>query len=148
MANGCVKMEENKPGSDHITIKLPKELVAEMDKLIGALGFRSRGEIAKEAIRQLLSHYKETLNLPKLPPLPRLEHFNISENGVRILDRSLGNGVSKGRIIDVYFKPDRVTCEYCQSTNCEHVEFALSIPKVRQILLQKDWPISQRIKEE
>jgi len=138
-------MNSAKSGSDHITIKLPKELVDEMDKLIGALGFRSRGEIAKEAIRQLLSHYKESLAVPQLPPL---EHFNISENGVRILDRTLANGISRGRIIDVYFKPDRIICEYCGTDNCRHVEFALKIPKVRQILSQKDWPISSRIKEE
>jgi hypothetical protein len=138
-------MNKNKTGSDHITIKLPKELVEEMDRLIGALGFRSRGEIAKEAIRQLLSHYKESL---APPALPSLEHFNISEHGVRVLDRTLGNGVSKGRIIDVYFKPDKILCEYCQTDNCRHVEFALSIPKVRKILIEKGWPISSRIKEE
>ncbi|MEM2506204.1 MAG: ribbon-helix-helix domain-containing protein [Nitrososphaeria archaeon] len=134
-----------KPGSDHITIKLPKELVEEMDRLIGVKGFRSRGEIAKEAIRQLLNQYKENLTPPPLPPL---EHFNISENGVRILDRTLANGYSRGRIIDVYFRPERIICEYCQTDNCRHIEFALKIPKVREILSQKDWPISKSIKEE
>ncbi|MEM3640875.1 MAG: ribbon-helix-helix domain-containing protein [Candidatus Bathyarchaeia archaeon] len=138
-------MNKDKVVSDHVTIKLPKELVEEMDRLIGAMGFRSRGEIAKEAIRQLLSHYKESLAPPQLPPL---EHFNISEHGVRVLDRTLANGVSKGRIIDVYFKPDKVLCEYCQTDNCRHVEFALSIPKVKKILIEKGWPISSRIKEE
>jgi Arc/MetJ-type ribon-helix-helix transcriptional regulator len=142
------KMKSENKQPDHVTIKIPQELIEEMDKLKGVMGFRSRGEIAKEAIRQLLSHYKETLDLPKLPPLPRLEHFNISENGVRILDRSLGNGVSKGRIIDVYFRPENAWCEYCQSTDCEHVEFALSIPKVQKILIEKGWPISKKIKEE
>ncbi|MEM3788307.1 MAG: ribbon-helix-helix domain-containing protein [Candidatus Bathyarchaeia archaeon] len=138
-------MSKPKPGSDHITIKLPKELVEEMDRLIGVKGFRSRGEIAKEAIRQLLSQYKESLITPPLPPL---EHFNISENGVRILDRTLANGYSRGRIVDVYFKPDRIICEYCGTDNCRHVQFALAIPKVREILAQKDWPISKRIGEE
>ncbi|MCR8488941.1 MAG: ribbon-helix-helix domain-containing protein [Crenarchaeota archaeon] len=134
-----------KPGSDHITIKLPKELVEEMDRLIGVKGFRSRGEIAKEAIRQLLNQYKESLTPPQLP---LLEHFNISENGVRILDRALANGYSRGRIVDVYFKPDCIICEYCGTDNCRHVQFALTIPKVREILSRKDWPISKRIKEE
>ena len=143
MSNRWVIMKKSKQ-SDHVTVKIPKELTDEMDKLIGALGFRSRGEIAKEAIRQLLNHYKESLALPELP---KLEHFNISENGVRILDRSLANGVSKGRIIDVYFKPDNAWCEYCQSTDCRHVEFALNIPKVRKILIKKGWEIHKKIKE-
>jgi len=149
MTNGCVimsqeeKSEEKTKRSDHITIKLPKELVDEMDRLIGALGFRSRGEIAKEAIRQLLSHYKESLT-PQI--LPQLEHFNICETGVRILDRSLSNGTSRGRIIDVYFKPNIIWCDYCKSDSCRHVEFALNIPKVRQILLEKNWPISEKVR--
>ncbi|MEM2143941.1 MAG: hypothetical protein QW279_01150, partial [Candidatus Jordarchaeaceae archaeon] len=79
--------------------------------------------------------------------LPQLEHFNVSETGVRILDRTIGNGVSKGRIIDVYFKPDKVICEYCSAEDCKHIEFALSIPKVRKILSEKGWPISKRITE-
>jgi len=58
-----------------------------------------------------------------------LEHFNLSENGVRILDRSLANKHSKGRIIDVHFKLDKVLGEYCQSNNCKHVEFTLTYRK-------------------
>jgi len=134
---------EAKPGSDHVTIKLPKELVEEMDRLIGALGFRSRGEIAKEAIRQLLSHYKESLAQPQLQEPPKLEHFNISENGVRILDRTIISATSRGRIIDVYFKPEKVWCEYCDATNCQHVKFAMNIPEVQRILQEKGWKIKE-----
>jgi len=76
-----------------------------------------------------------------------LEHFNLSENGVRILDRSLANKHSKGRIIDVYFKLDKVLGEYCQSNNCKHVEFTLSLPEVRKILSEKGWEIRRKIKE-
>jgi len=129
-------------------VSLQRELINLIEEYIKAhpeMGYKSLADFVTDAVREKCSELKI---LVATPELPQLEHFNISENGVRILDRSLGNGVSKGRIVDVYFKPDRVTCEYCQSTNCEHVEFALSIPKVRQILLQKDWPISQRIKEE
>lgn len=39
------------------TIRIPQELAAEMDKLIGDYGFRSRAEIAKEAIRRYLRLY-------------------------------------------------------------------------------------------
>ena len=143
MTNRWVIMKKSKP-SDHVTVKIPKDLTDEMDKLIGALGFRSRGEIAKEAIRQLLNHYKESLASPELP---KLEHFNIDEQGVRILDRTLANEHSRGRIIDVYFKPDNVLCEYCQSSSCKHVEFALSLPVVRDILREKGWKIRKKIKE-
>ena len=44
--------------SDYVTIKLPAELVKEIDSLIGRFGFTSRGEIVKEAVRRLLDHYR------------------------------------------------------------------------------------------
>jgi len=73
--------------------------------------------------------------------LPPLEHFNIDEQGVRILDRTLASKTSRGRIIDVYFKPDNVWCDYCQSSNCQHVKFALDLPAVQEILNKKGWTI-------
>lgn len=36
----------------HVTLKIPRDLAAEMDKLIGKHGYRSRNEIAKDAIRR------------------------------------------------------------------------------------------------
>ena len=129
-------MENSTRPSDHITIKIPKELVDEMDKLKGVMGFRSRGEIAKEAIRQLVNHYKETLATAE-PPKPQIEHFNVSETGVCILDRTIKNGVSNGRIIDVYFRPEGIWCEYCQAKNCRHIRFALTVPKIKEIIKKK-----------
>jgi Arc/MetJ-type ribon-helix-helix transcriptional regulator len=131
--------------SDHVTVKIPRDLIGEMDKLIGSLGFRSRGEIAKEAIRQLLNHYKESLASTEQP---KFEHFNTSENGVRILDRTLANGISKGRIIDVYFKPEGVWCDYCQTNSCRHIQFALTVPAIQKVVLKKreeGWKLPQII---
>jgi len=48
---------------DHVTIKLPKELVDEIDALQGKFGFRSRGEVVKEAVRRLLDHYRNVVPL-------------------------------------------------------------------------------------
>ena len=50
----------------YVDVSLPKELIEEMDKLIGQYGFRSRAEIAKEAIRQLLLRFT-------IDPHPNLE---------------------------------------------------------------------------
>jgi len=50
----------------YIDVSLPRELVDEMDKLVGQYGFRSRAEIAKEAIRQLLLRFT-------IDPHPKLE---------------------------------------------------------------------------
>lgn len=128
-------------------VSLQRELVNLIEEYIRAhpeMGYKSLADFVTDAVREKCSELKILVATSKLPPL---EHFNISENGVRILDRTLGNGVSKGRIIDVYFKPDKVQCEYCGSDDCKHVEFALNIPKVRKILIQKGWEISKKIKE-
>ena len=52
----------------YVQIRLPKELVDEIDKLVGKLGYRSRSEIIKEAVRRLL-----------FPTPPRVEE--IKEEG-------------------------------------------------------------------
>jgi len=49
--------------NEYTTIKLPNELIAEIDKLIGKHGFRSRGEIVKEAIRAFLKQYADDVAL-------------------------------------------------------------------------------------
>jgi len=44
---------------EYVPVKIPVDLAEEMDKLKGRYGFRSRGEIAKEAIRRLITLFKE-----------------------------------------------------------------------------------------
>jgi metal-responsive CopG/Arc/MetJ family transcriptional regulator len=43
--------------SDNKGIRLPDELAAEMDRMIGKHGYRSRAEVAKTAIREFLAKY-------------------------------------------------------------------------------------------
>lgn len=118
---------------DYVTLKIPKELADEIDSLIGKKGFRSRAEVTKEALRHFLLDY---------PRHPTLEHFNLDEQGIRILDHSLATSNSpKGRIIDVYFKPDKALCAYCESTDCHHVEFALGLPEVKEMFRKKGWAL-------
>lgn len=71
-----------------------------------------------------------------------MEHFNLDENGVRILDKSLTTEHSpRGRIVDIYFKDKRAYCEHDDSFDCKHVEYALSLPVVMEILKKKGWKL-------
>lgn len=71
-----------------------------------------------------------------------MEHFNLDENGVRILDKSLTTEHSpRGRIVDIYFKDKRAWCEHDESFDCKHVEYALSLPVVQEILKKKGWKL-------
>lgn len=129
---------------EYTTVRLPKELMGEIDQIIkhGTMGYKSRAELVKEAIRDKLKTIPQT---PE-PPQPMLEHFNLSEHGVRILDRTLANGISRGRIIDVYFKPEGVWCEHCQTSSCRHIQFALTVPTIQEVIIKKrreGWKLPQ-----
>jgi hypothetical protein len=130
---------------EYTTVRLPKELIDEIDQILklGLKGYKSRAELIKEAIRDKLKTFPPMPEQAPVQALPPIEHFNIDENGVRILDRTIANGGSNGRIIDVYFKQDRVWCEHCQSADCRHVKFALTIPKVQETLRQKGWKLNR-----
>jgi len=49
-------MTEN---SDYGTVKIPSDLISEIDKVIGKHGFKTRAEVVKEALRKYLLDYKE-----------------------------------------------------------------------------------------
>lgn len=98
-----------------------------------SLGLKNDTEIIRSLINWYWKEHKEEL-------LPPLEHFNLNEDGVLILDRTL----HPNRITQVYFKPDGAHCELCESSRCRHVEFALTIPKVHEILRQKGWKIAEK----
>lgn len=117
---------------DHNTVRLPEDLTDEMDNLIGTHGFRSRAEIAKQAIREFLEKY------PKPIP-PRFAHYNISDFGCRITD------TQSPIMAEIYFKPEGVWCDLDKSNNCVHIAYAFTVPKIRRILLDlkknKGWKI-------
>jgi hypothetical protein len=118
-------------------VSLQRELINLIEEYIKAhpeMGYKSLADFVTDAVREKCEELKILTSAAELPPV---EHFNISENGVRILDRTIKNGVSKGRIIDVYFRPDGVWCDYCQAKDCRHIQFALTVPKIKEILEKK-----------
>jgi hypothetical protein len=124
-------------------VSLQKDLIGTIENYVKAhpeMGYKSLADFVTDAIREKCE--KLGIFAPETTG-PPLEHFNISEEGVRVLDRTLRNGTANGRIIDVYFKPGKILCEYCDSSNCRHVQFALSIPAVQKIMQQKGWKIKE-----
>jgi len=78
-------------------------------------------------------------HLKKAHLSPRFEHFNCYEDHVTLWDRKLE------RLVNVYFngKPPYVMCELCGRSDCEHVQFALSLPKVVETLRARGWRIEE-----
>lgn len=107
---------------EYKTVSIPIELDEEIVKLIGTKGFRSKAEIVKEALRKLIKEYSD---------LPILEHFNLDERGVKILDREVN------QVIDVFFSPKGIRCDYCEAWDCRHIQFALKVPAIKDIVRKK-----------
>lgn len=111
-------------------VRLGLTLEGEMLKRFRAVKNKWGMESNADVVRMLITDAYD--GLPQQQQ-PSLEHFNVNENGVQILDRDLN------RMIQVYFKPDKVLCEYDGSNNCKHVDFALELPEVQEILRKKGW---------
>ncbi|MEM2127800.1 MAG: hypothetical protein QXH67_06230 [Candidatus Bathyarchaeia archaeon] len=116
------------------TVKIAKGLAEAINLFLETdkakrLGYRYKGDVVNDAVRDfLLKHGIETLEA-------RFEHFNCYEDHVTIWDKKLR------RLVDVYFssKQPYVLCSLCEESDCEHVQFALSIPKVVQTLKDRGW---------
>ena len=114
--------------AEYVFQKIPKSLIDEVDKLVGLQGYRSRSEFIKDAIRNLLRDYNQILTVP------RFVHTNTYEDHATIRDNS------NGREINVYFKEGGVAyCGYCKEQSCEHIDYALTLPKVTEPLKERGW---------
>jgi len=86
-------------------------------------GYGSVTGFIEEAIRRRA----EELNIFKL--VPRFVHINTFEDHVKVEDKKLD------RVIEVRVKPANIGnkftffCDYCQSEECPHVKFVVSIRK-------------------
>jgi len=118
------KTKDEKCGKedDYVTVRIPKELSEEADKLIGKKGFRSKAEIVKEALRELIDHYGAD------------KHFQMlhhSSDGVKVRD------VRLGQVADIKISPEGIYCPICDASNCEHIRFALDQPDVKNLIRRK-----------
>lgn len=116
-------------------ISLKTELVEAIEKFMKeyGMGYKSVSDFVHEAARVRM----ETIRKMYGPVLPILEHYNIDEEQgcVRVMDHK--NEV----IADVCFSYEGVKCEACNSRSCEHVKYALNLPKVVKILRKHGWEI-------
>jgi len=64
---------------EYVPVKLPRDLIQDMDKLVGTHGFRSRVEIAKEARWIRLLFYGTKI---KIPFGTKIRGFPLSPNKI------------------------------------------------------------------
>jgi len=128
---------ETMPKAKYRGLTLQRELIDRIEEYIKThpeRGYKSLADFVTEAVRKRCEELKILVPKPEPPPL---EHFNINEDHVTVIDH-------RARMLaDVYFKGNRVFCELCKAENCEHVKYALNIPKVQQLLRKKGWIIEE-----
>ena len=118
------KTKDEKSGKedDYVTVRIPKELSQEADKLIGKKGFKSKAEIVKVALRELLDNYGADKHFQML---------NRTSDGVKIRD------VRLGQVADIKITPEGIYCPICDASNCEHIRFALDQPDIKNLIGRK-----------
>ena len=125
------------PAEKYRGITLQRELVDKIEQYISDYpekGYKSIADFVTDAVRRRA----EELQLFQVTP--RFEHFNTYEDRVVILDRRLG---SHANVVTLRVKPVggngfKLYCERCNSTNCEHVLYAATIPEVLDSFEERD----------
>jgi len=114
-------------------IRIALNLEGDMAKRFQVVKKKWGLEANTDVIRMLITWYYDQLPVER----PTLEHLNLNEQGILIKDRSLEP--PQGRLIQVFFKDGKAWCEYDEADNCRHVDFALELPEVQEILKKKGW---------
>jgi Arc/MetJ-type ribon-helix-helix transcriptional regulator len=108
-------------------VSLKNGLVDEVEKFVKEHHeYKNTADFIHEAVRVRIEELRRAESNKK--SLPRFEHFNMEANGVRITDRKIK------LIADIYFKPQGIFCDLDKADDCEHIDFALTVPEIREII--------------
>jgi metal-responsive CopG/Arc/MetJ family transcriptional regulator len=107
-------------------VSLKKELVDQVEEFVASNPeYKNIADFIHEATRSKMQQIRESRK-------QRFEHLNQGEV-VRIIEHNI-DGSTKA-VADIYFKqPHIVFCDYCKSTDCAHIDFALKVEKIRETI--------------
>ncbi len=115
------KYEYTKLSVDKSLMDMIEEFIREYPEY----GYGSIAQFVEEAVRKRA----EELKIFEL--IPRFSHFNLDKNGVKIEDKKFR---MKG--IQIYFHPEGIRCEFCGTSDCEHIRYAYTKPDIVKIIRQ------------
>jgi len=116
------KYEYGKPSID----KNLMDIITQFIKDYPEYGYGSVAQFVEEAVR------RKAEELRVFDLTPRFTHFNLDENGVKIGDKKLNQ-----KAIQIYIKPQGLFCEYCGTSNCEHINYALEQEDIQEIIRKR-----------
>jgi len=117
------------PRKTYSTPSLPKELTREIAATIEGhpeTGYSSVSDFCRDAVRRRLDEIK------KEEGDKRFAHINVYDDHVTIADRD------QVKFVNVYFKESgKPFCDLDETTDCDHVKYALHLPEVREAYKRK-----------
>ena len=109
-----------------IKVLLDEALAYKFIKIKERYGLKTHSE----TIRFLIAEEYRRLE-PELTP--DLEYFNTYEDHVTIRDNRIG------LYVDIFVRDGKLYCSRCEKEDCEHIQFAINIPKVKKALEERGW---------
>ena len=113
--------------------RLDEDLAEKFNKITSYLGIQNEAETIRYLIQQFYMKNRKEIE-EYCQKENALEYFNLDENGVKILDKT---NPDRKFVAQIYFKPDGIWCEHCQTDNCKHIQFALTWKNVIKVIKKK-----------
>jgi len=113
------------------TVKLNVQLKGESADKFRRIKAYLELENDTEVIRTLVRWYHKQYEKELTGPPRTMWHMNINQMGVLVWDPSLG------KAIPIYFRPEGILCEECETDGCRHVVFALSQSDVQDVIRKR-----------
>jgi hypothetical protein len=125
--------QKARPNWDKVNVPKPmSELVEKylQTDIAKQRGLKNKSDVATEGIKMLLE--RDGMYTQR----PRFQHLNMYEDHVKVIDNDMG------RIASIYFKHRKIFCDICETNECIHIDFAITIPEAVKILNEKGFPLS------
>lgn len=126
-------------GLDEYSGKRPsyKQLGKKIDEMIDIIKNLQIEQKYQAKILRLIEKYPKVIDSPLKEKITEFEHTRFNnitthDDHLRILDNKIGK---LGQIVSVYFRKNNdMWCDYCDETNCVHVQYAKEIPHMKQVM--------------
>lgn len=121
-----ISWEKDLSERQYKNVSVKSEFAEEIEKFVDShpqLGYRSIAQFMEDASRRRLEEL-----IPESVNPPRFEQINHDNNGVKVHDRQLR------KVADIYFRPEGPWCDLDQKSTCVHIDYALSLPEIRDIV--------------
>ncbi|RLI77530.1 hypothetical protein DRP04_11260, partial [Archaeoglobales archaeon] len=133
MESHMQKKYPDKKDEKHATVRIPRELLDSIEEFLKTKAAKSRGLLHKtDVVAAAVREFLEERGFYPKPAKPLLQHYNLNDDGVIIIDRIINPG--RERYIQIYFKPEGILCEFCQTNDCYHIRYAYTKEDIKKVL--------------